>query len=158
MKNEVKNEVNVEVAELLKPILADQYVLYTKTRNYHWNVKGNMFYMLHEKFEDFYNTLAEDIDEVAESIRTLGVYAPGTMSEFIQLAGLKEEKEGHYPDQITMAQNIVNDYDFLIIAMKNAVEKIQGEYNDEVTAGLLLGFIEKYEKDVWMLKATLANN
>lgn len=155
MTNKVKNDVKIEVAELLKPILADQYVLYTKTRNYHWNITGNLFYLLHEKFEDFYNELADDIDDIAERIRTLGVYAPGTMSEFTKLSGLKEEQEETYPDQITMAKNIIDDYEFLIIGIKNAAAKAQDEHKDEVTAGMLYELAEKYEKNVWMLKSTV---
>ena len=87
MISEIKNEVKVEVAELLKPVLADQFVLYTKARNYHWNVTGNMFFALHEKFEELYDELANDIDEVAERIRTLGVYSPGSLNEFLKISG-----------------------------------------------------------------------
>jgi starvation-inducible DNA-binding protein len=155
MANQVKNEVKVEIAELLKPILADQYLLYTKVRNYHWNITGDMFYTLHAKFEDFYNELADDVDEVAERIRALGVYAPGTMSEFTELSGLKDEQPGNYPDQITMAKNLINDFEFLTISLNNAGDKIEGELNDRVTVDLLNGIAARYEKNVWMLKSLI---
>lgn len=157
MKNEKIMDVNQKVADLLKPVLADQYVLYTKLRNYHWNITGNMFYKLHEKFEEFYDDIADDIDEIAERIRTLGVYSPGSMSEFLKLAVLKEEKEGNYPDQKQMALNIIADFDLLTGKLKNVAAKVQSEFGDEVTAGLLYEFVSKYEKTVWMLKSTFNN-
>ena len=155
MTQAIKNEVKVEIAESLKHILADQHILYMKLRNYHWNIKGNQFYILHEKFEELYDELANDIDEIAERIRTLGSYSPGTMSEMINLAGLKEEKENNYPSQNKMVENIVNDLDFLIIRITDSASKIQNDFNDEVTAGLLYNLSEKYEKNNWMLKAYL---
>lgn len=155
MISEIKNEVKVEVAELLKPVLADQFVLYTKARNYHWNVTGNMFFALHEKFEELYDELANDIDEVAERIRTLGVFSPGSLNEFLKLSGIKEEKEGNIPTQMQMVENIVNDYEFLMIRINQAAEKIQSEYKDEVTFGQLTALCEKYQKHVWMLKSLI---
>jgi starvation-inducible DNA-binding protein len=155
MNSVVKNEAKVEVAEVLKPVLADEYVMYTKLRNYHWNVTGNMFFELHELFEKLYNELADDIDEIAERIRTLGIYAPGSMSEFLELASIKEEKADSVPPQLEMVEKVVDDFEFLIISLNQAAEKIQSEYNDEVTFGQLLNLSEKYQKHSWMLKSLI---
>ena len=146
---------NKNVSESLKVSLADSYVLYLKTQNYHWNVTGNMFFALHEKFEELYDELANDIDEVAERIRTLGVYSPGSLNEFLKISGIKEEKEGNIPTQMQMVENIVNDYEFLMIRINQAAEKIQSEYKDEVTFGQLTALCEKYQKHVWMLKSLI---
>ena len=78
------------VVGLLSALLADEYVLYTKTRNYHWNVVGPQFNDLHKFFQDQYEALDDVIDEVAERARTLGGHAIGTLAEFVQLARLKE--------------------------------------------------------------------
>lgn len=153
MNNTLSNEAKFKIAEMLKPILADQFVLYTKARNYHWNVTGNMFFTLHIKFEELYNELAIDIDETAERIRTYGMNAPGTMSEFLKLSELKEEVEGKYPDQFSMANNISFDYDKLAQRINQVAMKIQKEYGDEITAGKLYSVAERYEKHSWLLKS-----
>ncbi|MGB9703010.1 MAG: Dps family protein [Candidatus Kapaibacteriota bacterium] len=155
--NTLSNNEKTKIAEMLKPILADQFVLYTKARNYHWNVRGNMFFTLHLKFEELYIELANDVDETAERIRTYGLTAPGTMSEFLKLSELKEEAEANYPDQITMANNIANDYNSLASKINIISMKIQKDFSDEITAGKLYGIAERYEKHAWLLKS-LNNN
>lgn len=155
MNMTTKKDVKTEVAELLKPILADQHILYTKLRNYHWNITGKMFFNLHTNFETLYTDLALDIDEIAERIRSLGVYAPGTMTSFLKLAGLKEEKEDNYPVASAMVENLINDYEYVVSGLKNSALKMQTEYSDEVTAGYLYSLAQKYEKHNWMLHSLL---
>ena len=154
MKTTVLNEAKVEISELMKEILADEFVLYTKARNYHWNVTGPHFYGLHSAFEKIYDELAEDIDAVAERIRVLGSKAPGTLKEFLTLSTLNEEP-GKYPDHLSMVQNIVNDFEIVIDKLNSAASKMQNEFSDEVSAGMFYGFVEKYQKTVWMLKSLL---
>jgi starvation-inducible DNA-binding protein len=79
------------------------------------------------------------------------------MSEFLKLAELKEEKEGNYPDQKQMALNVIADFVLLTGKLKNVAVKVQSEFGDEVTAGLLYEFVSKYEKTVWKLKSTFNN-
>ena len=150
----VLNNVKIEIAELIKEVLADQYVLYTKARNYHWNVTGPQFYNLHNEFEKIYDGLADDIDVVAERIRTLGLKAPGTMQEFLNLSSLKEEP-GKYPQGSEMVQSVVDDFEVIIAKLDINGHKMQNEFNDEVSAGLFYGLIEKYQKTVWMLNSLL---
>ncbi len=154
MKTTVLNEVKVEISELMKEILADEFVLYTKARNYHWNVTGPHFYGLHGAFEKIYDELAEDIDVIAERIRVLGSKTPGTLKEFLNLSTLNEEP-GKYPDHLSMVQNIVNDFEIVIDKLNSAAYKMQNEFSDEVSAGMFYGFVEKYQKTVWMLKSLL---
>lgn len=156
MKKTLTNESKIKIAELLKPVLADQFVLYTKARNYHWNITGSLFLTLHIKFEELYTELALDVDETAERIRTYGLNAPGSMSEFINLSGLKEEAPGNYPNQFDMAKKIANDYDFLASRVNELGFKVQTEFGDEITAGKLYGLAEKYEKHAWLLTSVLA--
>lgn len=154
MSTEILNETKVEITELMKEVLADQFVLYTKARNYHWNVTGPHFYTLHNTFEKIYDELAEDIDSVAERIRALGSKAPGTMKEFLSISTLREEP-GKYPDYLLMVQNIVNDFETVIVKSNSAASKMQNEYTDEVSASMFYGLVEKYQKTVWMLKSML---
>lgn len=155
MKTILSSVSKTKIGEMLKPILADQFVLYTKARNYHWNVRGSLFLTLHQKFEELYNELANDIDETAERIRAYGLNAPGTMSEFLRLAELKEEAEGTYPNQFEMTKKIADDYDSLAERIREIGEEIQSEYGDEVTAGKLYSVAERYEKNAWLLKSIL---
>lgn len=147
------NKFNNQIAEMLKAVLADQFLLYTKSRNYHWNVTGPNFYGLHAVFEKIYDELAEDLDAIAERIRTLGLKAPGTLKEFSELTSIKEEP-GKYPAQSVMVQNITKDLETIIEEMKSAANKMQNDFKDEVTAGMFYSLIEKYQKTVWMLKSS----
>ena len=84
----ITEEHREKIAEGLSKVLADSYLLYLKTHNYHWNVTGELFHQLHEQFEEQYTELAEAIDEIAERIRALGFRAPGTFQEFNELASI----------------------------------------------------------------------
>src|SRR5258708_32517535 len=86
----IKEESQSEIAHELAKLLADEFVLYTKTRNAHWNVEGPDFYNKHKFFEDQFNAIDEILDEVAERIRTLGNYAPATLKNNLKQTKLKE--------------------------------------------------------------------
>jgi starvation-inducible DNA-binding protein len=154
MKTEESNNPKIESTEQMKQILADQFILYVKARNYHWNVTGPHFYYLHALFENIYDELADDIDKVAERIRSLGTKTPGTMKEFWELTSL-EEKPGNYPEFSVMVQEIANDFETIIEKLKSSANKMQSSLDDEVSAGMLYGLMEKYQKTVWMLKSFL---
>jgi starvation-inducible DNA-binding protein len=138
----------------MKEVLADQFVLYTKARNYHWNVTGPQFFGLHAAFEKIYDELAEDIDNVAERIRVLGFKAPGTLAEFLSLTSLQEEPD-KYPNHLDMVKTIVNDFESIIDKLYSTASKMQNEFKDEVSAGMFYSLVEKYQKTVWMLKSML---
>ncbi|PKL88041.1 MAG: DNA starvation/stationary phase protection protein [Ignavibacteriae bacterium HGW-Ignavibacteriae-2] len=152
--NSVLNEVTFEISELMKEVLADQFVLYTKARNYHWNVTGPHFFGLHAAFENIYNGLADDIDNVAERIRVLGFKTPGTMKEFLDISTLNEEP-GKYPNYSEMIQKIIIDFTVVTDKLKAAAYKMQNNLNDEISAGMFYGLSEKYQKTVWMLRSIL---
>lgn len=78
------------VADLLNKLLADEFVLYVKTRNFHWNVETPNFSELHKFFEGQYEALDETIDEVAERARALGGKAVATLGEYATLTSLPE--------------------------------------------------------------------
>lgn len=108
------NAANVQgVATILGRLLANEHVLYTRLRNYHWNIVGMAFGPLHALFQEQYEALADDIDEVAERIRMLGPNVPGTMTEFLQLATLAEHP-GELPDDRGMLAQLVADHEAII--------------------------------------------
>lgn len=150
------SEQNLEgVIKILSALLADEHVLYTKARNYHWNVVGDQFNDLHKFFQTLYEELEKHIDEIAERIRALGGNAIGTMKEFIEIARLKEHP-GEYPDAKTMLKNLLNDYETLIRNLRNDAVTVSEKYQDAGTADFLTDLMSKYEKTAWMLRALLS--
>ncbi len=141
------------VGQILNALLADAHVLYVKTRKYHWNVVGPQFRSLHELFEEHYKELADDIDEIAERARALGVKAHGTMAEFTRHARLEEDPG--YPEAMTMVANLVSDHSAVIKQLRTDIDRCQDDYHDAGTADFLTGLMEKHEKATWMLRAYL---
>lgn len=141
-----------EIANGLSKLLADTYTLYLKTHNFHWNVTGPMFQTLHLMFETQYTELALAVDLIAERIRSLGVYAPGTYKQFATLSSIKEE------DGIPKAQDMIR---LLVEGQESVVRTARSLYdvvekaNDEATADLLTQRIQLHEKTAWMLRSLL---
>ena len=142
------------VLRILTALLADEYVLYTKTRNYHWNVVGPQFNDLHKFFEEQYTQLNQVVDEVAERARTLGGRAFGTLAEFAQNARLKEEP-GAIPDARAMLANLVHDHEAIIQTLRADIETVGARHHDMGTNDFLTGLMEQHEKMVWMLRSFL---
>lgn len=144
---------NKPVTEALKVVLADSYSLYLKTHNYHWNVEGVHFKMLHEMFEEQYTELAGAVDEIAERIRTLGEKAPGTFAAFTDLSSIKPGNEN--ADASSMVKDLADSQDVMVESLKKALEAAQTA-NDEVTIGLVTDRMGVHEKAAWILKSTAA--
>lgn len=142
------------VTDILANLLADEYVLYTKTRNYHWNVVGPHFNDLHKFFEEQYSQLAADVDEIAERIRSLGGKTPATLSEFLKNSRL-DEHPGEYPNASTMVSNLVSDHEEIIRNLRTDLETCDTKYHDIGTNDFLTGLMEKHEKTAWMLRSIL---
>ncbi len=142
------------VLGVLKGVLADAHVLYIRTRGYHWNVVGPQFESLHKLFETQYDQLEEEIDGVAERIRSLGAQAPGSMTEFLRLTSMREEP-GDYPNAQGMLRQLVADHEALIRTLRRGVDECTDRYHDVGTADFLTGLLEAHEKTAWMLRAHL---
>jgi starvation-inducible DNA-binding protein len=141
------------VADVLNRQLSDEYLLYTKTRNYHWNVVGPQFNDLHKFFEAQYEALDEVVDEVAERARTLGGRALGTLAEFSQHARLKE-RPGDRPDARGMIADLLADHEAVVRQLRDDLD-VAVKHNDTGTNDFLTGLMEKHEKMAWMLRAFL---
>ncbi len=142
------------VAGLLKSLLADEYVLYTKTRKYHWNVEGAQFHELHKFFESQYDEIDEAIDEIAERIRALGEYAPGSLAEFLASARLREDGETSIPAK-KMLQNLLADHEAIIRSVRVDLETAKDQFGDAGNQDFLTGILEAHEKAAWMLRSLL---
>ena len=142
----------VEIADGLSRLLADTYTLYIKTHYYHWNVTGPMFNSLHLVFENQYNELATAVDDIAERIRSLGCFAPGTYHEFSRLTAVNEDKD--IPAAKNMIENLVQGQE-TVVKTARSLFPIVNSGNDEATADLLTQRIQLHEKTAWMLRSLL---
>jgi len=141
------------VAKILNQILADEHILYNKTRSYHWNVEGPSFMELHKLYEAQYTELAEMIDEIAERIRTIGFYAEGRLAELLKLTSLKEPAvPKHFKDQIP---NLDSDHEKIIINLRKQIDAFDEKYKDIGSSDFLTGILKQHEKMAWMLRSYL---
>lgn len=143
------------VTVILNHLLSDEYLLYTKTRNYHWNVTGRDFHELHIFFEKQYEALDEIIDEVAERVRSLGYHAFGTLEQFKKFSRLKEEV-GDVPPADKMLQHLLFDHETVIRQLREDQQTAAEKYHDAGTSDFLTGLMEQHEKMAWMLRAFLS--
>jgi starvation-inducible DNA-binding protein len=150
----VKDDARKKLVETLNMRLCDEYVLYTKTRKYHWNVVGPRFSQLHEFFEEQYEILEEMIDEVAERARQLGGKSLGTLDEFVRHSSLNEDP-GQNPDAQTMISNLLKDHETIIKTLRKNADEADEEYDDMATNDFFLEAVQKHEKMAWMLRAHL---
>jgi len=148
----IKKTSRKKITEGLKYFLADTYMLYLKTQNFHWNLVGANFYSFHILLEKQYEDMAEAVDEVAERIRALGEFAPATFTEFKKLTQLKEEKKSLKQNQ--MIETLTHDHEKIAKITKKLIRLSQDEY-DDITADMLIKRIAFHEKSAWMLRSSL---
>ena len=128
-----------EIASILNTLLCDEYVLYTKTRNAHWNVEGPAFHSPHKFFEGQCEELDGVFDEAAERVRSLGHYALGSLNEFIRLARL-DEPLMEFNNAKKMIQALLDDHETLIKILRKNVKTISEKYKDLGTSDFLTEF------------------
>ena len=143
------------VVTILNAVLSDEYLLYTKTRNFHWNVTGPDFGELHKFFEAQYGELNDIVDDTAERARSLGVRSLGTMTEFLKHTSLKEAP-GVYPEAKKMIGDLLAGHEAIIQKLRKDLAACADEYQDMGTSDYLTGLMEKHEKMAWMLRAYLS--
>ncbi len=139
------------VVEMLSVVLANDVLVYTKTRKFHWNVCGESFMELHKLFENQYKMLEESIDAIAERISKLGSKTIGTMHEFEKLATIKEHP-GKYPSSKEMILELLNNHESIIVETRKFIENCTKKYNDAGTTDLLTSLIQEHETIAWTLR------
>jgi len=149
----VKDSQRAKVAEQLSNYLASTYTLYMKTLYYHWNVTGKQFNSLHTLFETQYNELHTAGDAVAERIRALGHFAPGTFKAFTQSSAVSEDND--LPSNAEqMVKNLIKDHECCSLEARK-VMKVAQEAEDEVTADMMIARMSIHDETAWMLRAFL---
>ena len=149
----IKEADRKRIADGLSRLLADGYILYLKTHNFHWNVEGPMFNTLHDMFMVQYTELWNALDLIAERIRALGFYAPGSYKKYSQLSSIAEAAEMVPAHQ--MIRELLEGHE-AVAKTARSVFPIAEAADDEATLDLLTQRLQLHEKTAWMLRSLLA--
>ena len=140
------------LVDQLKTTQADAFTLYLKAHFYHWNIEGFQFPYLHEFLQNFYEDVFGSVDTIAELVRTLDSYAPGTLGRFKELTGIEEDES--IPDAKTMISNIYKENLKMLASLIKSYDMATKE-NEIGIANFLQDRIQAHEKHSWMLKSIL---
>ena len=135
----------------LKSVMGDTYALYVKTHGYHWNVTGPRFKALHEMFMEQYTELWTALDEIAERIRSIGAFAPGSTEAILESATIKPDNS--QPDADAMIENLAKGHDMMSATLKKALD-VASEIGDDVTVDLFTQRMTVSQKTAWMLRSS----
>ncbi len=142
-----------KISAELQNLLADFQLYYTNLRGFHWNIVGKQFFRLHDQFEELYDEAATQIDEIAERILMLGETPNHNFSDYLKVGEIKET--GVVSDAKETV-SLVLDYLKVLVAKERKIVEMASEAGDEVTVGLMVGYLEGQEKTIWMLTAFLS--
>ena len=149
----IAEDARNEIVAALERVLADTYTLYLKTHNFHWNVTGPKFNDLHAMFMTQYVEMWNAVDLVAERIRSLGSFAPGSYKDFARLSNIEEATE--VPKDMEMVAQLVKGHETVIRTARAALAPADAA-NDQSTLDLLTQRLQVHEKTAWMLRSLLA--
>ena len=150
----IQTEKTLPVAKELNQLLADYHIYYQKLRNFHWNILGKNFFVLHEKFEEMYTDARIKIDEIAERILTLQYHPVSKYSKYLIMSSISEESPIQTDSQ--MVYLLLEDHKKLLTQMSIVINKAENA-EDEGTLDLMSGYISGIEKTSWMLNAWSKN-
>ncbi|TGE03774.1 Dps family protein [Hymenobacter fodinae] len=142
------------VAHQLATLLADEFVLSTKTLRAHWNLEGPDFHSLHGFFEELYQQAANRADQVAERIRQLGHYAPASLKTFLQLTHLTEQDDAG-TDSLRLIRLLLRDHESIIEFVRGILDEFQSAHKDAGTSDFVTTLLAQHEKTAWMLRSHL---
>lgn len=138
--------------EVMKKVLADTFAMYLKTHNYHWNVEGPLFSQYHSFFGTLYEELHDAVDPIAEEIRAMDVYAPGSFTRFMELTDIEDETI--IPDSREMVRRLSLDNDKVLQSL-NVAFKLATNFDKQGLADFLAGRIDVHNKHAWMFRSLL---
>jgi len=146
-------EKSKKLSEKLNELLADYSIFYQNIRGYHWNIKGDKFFELHDKFQELYEDLFVKIDEVAERIQTLGNTPDHQFSKYLKDAKVEESTE--VADGVKDVKDTLESLQ-IIITLQREILDLSADAEDEGTNALMSDYIREQEKLVWMYSAYLS--
>lgn len=150
----VPNSQLKESADILTVLLADEMVLYVKTRKFHWNVSGQSFMELHKLFQNEYEELEEIADLDAERINKLGSRTIGTMKEFLELTRIAETID-KYPEQKDLIRELLDNHESIAVFIRKDIEQLSDKSKDFGTIDFITGILEQHESISWVLRRYL---
>jgi len=148
----LNNEYAENTAAKLNELLADVQIMYMNTRGFHWNIKGNRFFILHEKFEEFYNELNLMADQIAERILMIGGKPVHAYSQYIKMASIQESIN---KDSAEETINEILEGLTVLLKKERSIIAEAAQHSDDGTVDLLTGYISAQEKEMWMYGAFL---
>ena len=137
----------------LNELLADLNIFYRKLQNFHWNIQGKEFFVLHAKLEEYYNDVNLQVDEIAEHILMLGKEPLGTMKEYLEVGKIKEATSAKVEEKIVL-ESLLKDYETLLQKVI-CIKKEEDNSHIYGTSALMDSYILNYSKTIWMLKQTM---
>ncbi|MBC7654555.1 MAG: DNA starvation/stationary phase protection protein [Oligoflexus sp.] len=150
----ITDKNRAHIAEQLNKILADEFILYSKTLNAHWNIEGPDFHTVHVYLETLYNEQQQIVDTVAEKIRSIGHYALGDLGQYIEVSHLSKKLTGKFDSQ-NLFKELLQDHESIIIFLRENIAPIAEKFGAEGISDYLTGLMEKHEKTAWMLRSHL---
>lgn len=138
--------------EQLKVILGTNFALYLKSHGYHWNIEGSNFPQYHDFLSDFYTSIFDQTDPIAEHIRALNSYAPGSLARMLELADIQEATS--IPDAMAMMRDLASDNDRFIIHLRAGIVAAEGA-NEPAVGNFLQDILDAHQKKGWMLRSII---
>lgn len=154
-KNSDQN--NKVVVTFLNLLLADEYVLYTKTRTAHWNVDGLNYFETHVFLENQFNTIDVIIDDLAEQIRSHGHFALGSLKDFLSIAQMSEDNQ-NFANSGKIFETLLTDHETIIRIIQHEIFPISVNLKDIETADFLVGVLKRHKKMAWLLRKFLSES
>lgn len=151
----ISDENRQAIADRLSKILADEFLLYSKTLNAHWNIEGPDFHAAHLYLETLYNQQQEIVDTVAEKIRAIGHYAPGQLNKYLELTHLSEKSLDDNNSQTLFAE-LLEDHESIIIFLRENINSMADKFMAEGISDYITGLMEYHKKTAWMLRSHLS--
>lgn len=148
----LQDKTRYEVCRILNTLLADEFVLSTRTKNYHWNVTGPHFPELHALFGEQYRKLDGFVDRIAERVRALGGNPPGTLVGFLRYTRLSEHPKVHLSAE-EMVDGLLEDHELLVRDLREDLERHPELRLDVGTTDFLTGILQEHETTAWMLRS-----
>lgn len=150
----ISTENRLSVSNKLAKLMADENLLYIKTKNAHWNIEGSDFYEKHKFFQTQIGEIDAIIDRVAERIRTLGHYARGTLQSFLDLTHLIE-KSREKNDSLGFIKELISDHESIIMKLRENIKPFAEDFKDVGSSDFITGLMEEHEKMAWFLRSHL---
>ena len=142
------------IANQLSKILADEFVLYSKTLNFHWNIEGPDFHSVHLYLETLYEQQQKIIDTIAEKIRMIGHYVPASLKNYSEMSHLTEKTKGKNHSHSIFSE-LLEDHESIIVFIRKEIRPIADQWKAEGISDYITGLMEQHEKTAWVLRSHL---